>query len=60
MGIFDWLFGKKDKYIGEDKYVGEFKDGMKNGQGTETSSNGIITNGVWVLGNLFAQKEEEK
>ena len=30
-----------------DKYVGEFKDGKKHGQGTATAVDGKIKKGIW-------------
>ena len=33
-------------------YEGEWKDGMREGVGRETSSNGEVVTGNWVKGNL--------
>jgi hypothetical protein len=30
-----------------DKYVGEWKDGLRNGQGTYTDADGTIDKGLW-------------
>ena len=35
------------------KYVGEFKDGEKHGQGTSISVDGTIKKGIWENGKLI-------
>ena len=41
-----YIFGMDTEWAG-DKYVGEFKDGLFNGQGTYTYSSGDKYNGEW-------------
>ena len=36
-----------------DKYVGEFKDGVRHGQGTYTYANGFIERGYYMNGDLI-------
>ena len=36
-----------------DKYVGEFKDDMRHGQGTYTQANGTVTEGLWEEGDFI-------
>ena len=43
-------YGTYISTIGEfagDKYVGEFKDGRRHGQGTYTFANGTTERGIW-------------
>ncbi len=40
-----------------DKYVGEFKDGKRNGQGTATSADGRKLIGEWKDGKLVKWKK---
>ena len=55
-GYFHNCFGTYTFSTG-DKYVGEFKDGKYNGQGTYTHANGGIKEGIWKNGAfLYAQK----
>ena len=43
-----------------DKYVGEFKDGKKNGKGTYTYTSGTAQEGIWKDNEfLNAQKKSE-
>lgn len=49
-GIFFFL---ADNQFKGNKYVGEYKDGFRNGLGTEYASNGSITNqGIWADGGF--------
>ena len=41
-----------DTYANGDKYVGEFKDGNKHGQGTYTFADGRVEEGIWENGKL--------
>ena len=41
-------------YLGE-KYVGEFKDGMKNGRGVEIYPDGSRITGRWILGEYVGE-----
>tara|TARA_B100000676_G_scaffold286440_1_gene316029 strand:+ start:364 stop:765 length:402 start_codon:yes stop_codon:yes gene_type:complete len=49
-------FGKKhncygkETYVDGDKYVGEWRDDKRHGQGTHTSLDGSITEGIWENG----------
>ena len=45
-GTYVWADGRK--------YVGEWKRGVKHGQGINTSANGTITEGVWEKGKFKA------
>ena len=57
----DWINDKKEgngKYIWEDGnyYIGQFKNGLRNGKGTEYYSNGNIKyEGDWINGK-FSEK----
>jgi uncharacterized caspase-like protein len=40
-------------FLNGEKYIGDYKDGLPNGQGTEYNSNGSIKNqGLWTNGNF--------
>lgn len=41
-----------DNQFKGDKYVGEFRDGKKHGQGTYTSADGRVTEGIWEKGKF--------
>jgi hypothetical protein len=44
---------KSDPPLGADQFVGEFKDGKKNGAGIEYAADGSITHqGIYENGNL--------
>jgi len=49
-GTFTWI--NWDGYEG-DKYVGEFLEGMRHGQGTQTSTLGTIDVGEWKNGKIW-------
>ena len=36
-----------------DKYIGEWKDGKENGQGTYTFANGTVDKGIWKNNQLI-------
>jgi len=42
---------------GGDKYVGEFRDGVEDGQGTFTYANGRVLEGVWKFGKFHYAKK---
>ena len=48
-GIYTWVSGE----FAGDKYVGEWKDGKRNGQGTGISTDGTIKKGIWKNGELI-------
>ena len=39
------------------KYVGEWKDGLPDGEGTYTFANGKIDKGIWKKGELIKRKK---
>mgnify|MGYP006101710373 CR=1 FL=1 len=41
-----------------DKYVGEFKNNLMNGQGAYTFADGEVTNGIWENGELAEENSE--
>ena len=43
--------------FGGDKYVGEFRNGTANGQGTATLANGQIKEGIWKGGKFLYPKK---
>ena len=49
-GTQEWASGSK--------YVGEFKNNKRNGQGTFTSAKGEVTNGIWENGELAEENSE--
>ena len=64
MGIFSSIFGR-DNFTGHrtltsasgEKYVGEFKDGKRHGQGTYTYADGRVEEGIWENNEfLYAKK----
>ena len=38
--------------MGDDFYVGQFKNGVKHGEGELTNGEGTVVRGVWAEGNL--------
>jgi hypothetical protein len=57
-----WIncFGTYTTFLGN-KYVGEFKDGKYNGQGTFYSSNGsVINQGIWADGNFVGTEPTQQ
>ena len=48
-------FGRLNHDSGS-KYVGEWKDGKKHGQGTYTSATGAVKEGVWKVGEFQYEK----
>ena len=40
-------------YADGGKYVGEYKNGKRHGQGTFTYAGGVIESGIWVNGELL-------
>ena len=43
-------------YVNGDKYVGEWKKGLRHGKGTFTYANGKIEEGVWKKDKLVTLK----
>ena len=40
-------------YVNGDKYVGEWKKGLRHGKGTFTGINGVIKKGIWKKDKLI-------
>ncbi len=45
-----------ETFVFGDKYVGEFTDGRKHGQGTYTWADGTVDEGIWEYGKLKKRK----